>query len=198
MIRIKTGCILIGWLVLVFSACISSSEIFDSYGYKMTPVGTGGYILAEKKMADGKELERGFVRKNKKEGTWTTYHHDRDLIQYVTGYLNGQLNGTHLEFNENGNLVKEENYLNGVLHGAQTRYAFSRIVSQATYKMGKFDGTYKEYNDRGQLQRRVDFKDGKEHGYLRYYDAEGKVTIEYFYQNGERISGGMVEDNEEN
>ncbi len=190
----KWFCIVTG--ILILTCCTSSGEKIDTYGYKIYDVGPGGLKLAVRMMADGKELERGFIKGNKKEGVWTVYHHENNFVKYVTGYLNGMKNGAHLEFNDRGQLELEANYVKDVLHGPFVKYSFNRILNKSYYFMGKLDGTYEEYNERGQLQRTVEFNKGIEDGYLRYYGESGEITIEYFYENGQRISGGIIEKEE--
>ena len=65
------------------------------------------------------------------------------------------------------------------------------------FKDGELHGTQKFYftsgREVGKLQRDVAYKNGKIDGLMRYYDPEGKVTLQYTYKNGERIGGGIVE-----
>ena len=42
-------------------------------------------------------------------------------------------------------------------------------------------------------KKKCSFKNGKQHGKLQFFDEAGNVTLEYMYDNGEKISGGIVE-----
>jgi len=64
------------------------------------------------------------------------------------------------------------------------------------YVNGDLDGAMTEYDSRGNLQRITNFKEGKPHGDMLFYDEEGTLMMEYKYKNGEKISGGIIENKE--
>ncbi len=67
---------------------------------------------------------------------------------YVNGA--GQKNGTYKEYNENGVVIREYNYVNGLENGVCVDYAASTnnqrvIASKGTFKNGELDGPYVQY-----------------------------------------------------
>ena len=78
--------------------------------------------------------------------------------------------------------------------GLAMTYKFSRPVTEANYNMGQLDGISRTYNElNGKLQTETEYKDGKQHGMHKVYNEEGQVVMEYVYENGEKVSGGIVE-----
>lgn len=66
-------------------------------------------------------------------------------------------------------------------------------VEERTYKNGKLDGTVYLYDDRTfKVKQETDYKDGVQDGVMKYYDEAGNVTVEYKFEKGQKISGGMV------
>ena len=60
--------------------------------------------------------------------------------------------------------------------------------------VGKIDGLYREYHtSNGKLQKEIAYKDGVQHGMFRQYNDEEKLIMEYEYNEGEKVSGGVVE-----
>lgn len=173
----------------------------DLSGYELVPYQGTDISKAIKMDKDGsKILEEGEILKGQKNGTWITYHtqaNNNESIQRVksiSSYVNGQLSGVHMEFNNRGQVEKQCFYENGEFHGEFVKFKYgSRIEEEKTYNHGKLTGVFKKYDPRGKIQQEIHYKDNVQHGPLRYYDEEGNITMEYQYENGKKISGGIVE-----
>ena len=84
-------------------------------------------------------------------------------------------------------------YQNNKLHGFWGKYSFGRPEMEAFYKDGQLNGPYYEYDTHdGKLQKEINYKNGKQDGKYRFYNEEGKVTVEYDYRDGEKVGGGIV------
>ena len=44
------------------------------------------------------------------------------------------------------------------------------------------------------MQKEIGFKNDVQHGIYKYYDKDGIVIMEYEYDNGKKVSGGIVEE----
>jgi len=169
------------------------------------PVSMDGYsvtnhndISVAEKLADtGEMAERGYLSAGVKNGPWINYHSGkhRNRIKSITNYVNGNLNGLHLEFSNRGQIEQKINYVNNIYHGMFATYKNGRVEKEIIYDMGKLNGPYREYDKRGNLQKQSDYVNDKLHGKISYYD-EGILIMEYLYENGEKVSGGIVEQKE--
>lgn len=174
---------------------VQSSSIDLSKFEKVDIPGTN-YQRVIRKNAEGKVLEEGLVENGKRNGTWVIYHTDRDVPKVVAIFVNDLYNGPYFEFNKQGQVDLQCAYVNNVLHGYFARYRVGRKTEEGNYKMGKLDGVYKKYYDnRSIVQRENTYKDGLLHGKTRFYNEKGEVIVEYDYENGEKVYGGIVENN---
>ena len=186
--------------ILVFLACAtlmacggsSYGPIYDLKGYDSEGIG-GGAKLVSYQDAQEYYLAQGSVINGVRNGAWVTYHHESNKIKSITNYVNGVKNGVQINMNDRGQIESMIGYKNDILHGVKANYKFGRPTDETSYKDGKVDGPFAVYNNKAMLQKKGSFKNGKQHGKLQFFDEEGNVTLEYVYDNGEKISGGIVE-----
>ena len=172
----------------------AGAETFDSSGYVTEDIPGTGYQRATKANGDGILQEEGQLRNGVKEGTWIIYHPDGMFPEKIISYVAGMYNGPYMEFNERGQMSLRATYKNNALDGPWAKYRFGRPETEASYKNGELDGTFKEYDiQTGKLMKEVNYKEGKQDGILRFYNEKGEVTVEYEYNNGEKVGGGIVE-----
>ncbi|MBR9923219.1 MAG: hypothetical protein GYB31_20505 [Bacteroidetes bacterium] len=140
-------------------------------------------------------LEEGIIVNGKREGLWITYHdNEKQIPKVMASYVNGKLNGAYTEFNTRGGITLLKHYVNDVLDGKSIEFKNGRLVEVANYRKGQYHGMVTTYFERSdQKQTEAQFKAGKQDGLLRYYNEEGQVVMEYVYENGEKVSGGMIE-----
>ena len=138
------------------------------------------------------EIE-GFVENDKKVGMWIQYTPDGD-IQLINHYVDGLLEGTAMRMTFRNQVDLRMNYKQGKLDGPWTSYKFGKITEERLYKNDKLDGMTKTYNTRNwKLKQEAEYKNGVQDGIFRYYDEEGTLSLEYTYKNGEKVSGGIIE-----
>ncbi|MDG2449424.1 MAG: hypothetical protein P8M34_07290 [Saprospiraceae bacterium] len=185
-------------ILFLFVACImacggsATGPKFDTSGYNTENVGSGAQI-AEFKDANGWLLNKGTLLGGVKNGTWTTYYENSNKIQTLTSFLNGRKNGPEITLNDRGQIESVTEFKNDQFHGLVGKYKFGRPTDETNYKDGKMEGTFALYDSQGKLQRKGTLKNGQYHGKLQYFDDTGVVTMEYEYENGEKISGGIIE-----
>jgi antitoxin component YwqK of YwqJK toxin-antitoxin module len=135
----------------------------------------------------------GYLDGGKKTGQWIEYQPDGDIMR-INNYVNGMLEGTAMKMTYRNQVDLKLRYHQNEMDGPYTAFKFGKIIEERNYKAGKLDGTVKVYDDRAfKLKQETQFKDGLQDGYLRYYDDSGNVTLEYIYKHGEKVSGGIVE-----
>ena len=171
----------------------TSSAAFSTEGYEVTDVpGTPLQSLSKTDPA-GFLIEQGYLSNGVKNGAWTTYHPNKNLPKTIMNYVNGAATGLYLELNDRGQIELMANYENNKLDGPWGKYRFGRPTQTASYKNGKLEGTYQEYNERdGKIRKEINYKDGEYDGAYKFFNEKGEVTVEYIYENGEKVSGGMV------
>lgn len=161
-----------------------------------TNSGSGAVTPVENRDANGALLSRGQNINGVKTGTWVEYNPDKGLPVKISTWLNGNLDGAYLEFNNRGQIELSQNYRNNQLHGPYAKFKFGKTIESVNYTDGKQDGVYRSYfNNTDKLQKEVEYKNGIQHGAFRQYNEEGKVVLEYQYDNGKVVSGGMTEQN---
>lgn len=139
-------------------------------------------------------IESGETLNDLKTGMWSTYYAD-GRVKSITSYLAGKLNGVQVNFSDRGHVELQAFYKNDLLHGNWTTYkSGSRKIEERVYLLGNLEGINRHYDKSGKLQKEIGFKNGVQHGIYKYYDAKGNITLEYEYENGKKISGGMVEE----
>ncbi len=185
------------WLLLtILFSCggtsASSGAQINLTGFTELAIPGSNAHLVTKKDGSGKMIEQGIVRGGQKDGPWTIFH-DNESIKSITTYINGILNGAHLEFNNRGQLEKRVEYLDNNFHGLYGEYKYGRPLKEINYIKGVQEGPFRIWNDMGKLKQRGTNKNGKLDGTLDYFDDEENKIMSYEYQDGEVLSGGMLE-----
>ncbi|UII28071.1 hypothetical protein LVD15_06495 [Fulvivirga maritima] len=134
----------------------------------------------------GNVVEQGDLLNGHKVGNWTAFY-TNGVVKSVTGYVDGVMQGMHIEMGQRGEIEKRCYYHNGQLHGDYVVYNRNRIKEEKTYENGLLQGVAKSYYDNGTLMEESPYSDGKRDGLSRWYDQEGNVSIEYEYDNGELV-----------
>lgn len=162
----------------------------DLTGYELTPVSGSEFYIATKS-TDGVKIQEGYVMNGRKNGIWIDYSSD-GKISVIQHFVQGNLSGPHLNLDNRGQLTSRMDYKNGVYDGIVGTYKFGRPLEEIPYVNGKITGVMKKYYDNTKLMEEAEYKDNLQDGYYRHYNAEGTMDLEYFYKNGEKVSGGIV------
>jgi antitoxin component YwqK of YwqJK toxin-antitoxin module len=171
----------------------TQSEELDLSSFTLEKI-PGSAFQRAVRLENGKLLEEGLLHNGKKNGTWVVYHGDeKNFPKSIATYVDGILSGPFMEINNFGQFTIIAQYKDNKYDGRVAKYNFTRLAEEFHYKDGVLDGLYTSYYDGTEIkQRSAEFKNGVENGFVRFFDAQGNVTVEYQYKNGEKISGGMV------
>ena len=171
----------------------SAAETVDNEAFTYEDIPGSDVKRAYKKDANNTITEEGFMRDGKKTGMWCSYKKQYTFPDQMISFENGMRNGPYYEFTERGTVTLKANYLNNKLHGYWGIFKFSKPLAVANYVNGQLNGAYQEFDDRDNFMTvETMYRNGKQDGHKRFFDENGKITMEYEYKNGEKISGGIV------
>ncbi|MCU0349153.1 MAG: hypothetical protein MUC59_19600 [Saprospiraceae bacterium] len=182
------------WFIAACSEKPATAEAMNLQGFEITSLPGSDMQQASLKDAKGKLLESGTILNGKKHGEWVVYQKEKDLPLKVANYVDGVLNGPYFEFAPYGQVSLVSNYRNNLLHGHFVKYKSIRKEEEGYYLEGQLDGIFKKYFDgQDKVQQEIAFKQGKQHGEHLFYNEKGEVSMRYTYENGEKLSGGIVQ-----
>ena len=188
--------ILLGCCIFLLSGgCKSSAPKAgkgDLTGFELVDIPGSSVKAAARKDPKGQVVMEGFVDGDKKTGEWMEYNNDGDIIS-INNYINGMLEGPSLKLSFRGQVDQRVTYHLDQLDGPWVQYKFGKVMETRSYKNGKLDGSVKIFDAKTyKLRQETEYKDGLQDGYFRYYDDDGNVSVEYVYKKGEKVSGGIV------
>ena len=93
-------------------------------------------------------------------------------------------NGIGKEYDLNGKLIFEGEYLNGKKNGIGKEYGLNgKLIFEGEYLNGKKNGNGKEYNDEGKILSEGNYLNGKKNGYFIVYIKDIAIFRD-LYENG--------------
>jgi antitoxin component YwqK of YwqJK toxin-antitoxin module len=113
-------------------------------------------------------------------------------------------NGLLKSYDDDGRLISEINYKNGILEGLSKYYHYGYRTGQfkdnfvwedilketGNYINGMKTGVWKEYREDGTLQWEYTFVDNKREGVTRGWHDNGQLKYEKFWKDGKRLQYG--------
>jgi antitoxin component YwqK of YwqJK toxin-antitoxin module len=190
-------------VILTFAACNSSNVKtaageMDLTGFETSKLSGTDLLYVFKKDENGNMLEEGFVKNGQKNGQWIMYDPIKGHMNSISAYTDGILNGYSFKISDRGYLDEQIAYKNNVLDGKYFKFRYGKPKFESYYIEGKLNGLQKEFYDNGKIQQETGFKDGVQDGVYNYYSDDGIMRMSYIYKNGEKVSGGIIEEQEEN
>lgn len=194
------------FIISLLMAFTSSCKSGDSEPQQTVEAGTddlaglifedipGSTVQYARQLINGGQIEiEGFVEDGKKVGQWIQYNQGGEIV-LINNYIDGMLEGAAMRMSFRNQVDLKTTYQKNKLHGPWTSYKYGKVIEQRNYVNDKLEGLVRTFDDRTfKLRQEVQYKNGLQHGYFRYYDDEGNVTLEYEYKDGEKVSGGIVE-----
>ncbi|MDX1684641.1 MAG: hypothetical protein R3275_05345 [Saprospiraceae bacterium] len=186
----------VGFTLLMLLSCGQNETTVkgDWSKYEIESVPHSDHKKAMLKNTSGEIIQEGFIKNGVRDGQWTYYNPQQNYITKVEHYINGRLNGVALELNRRHELETRSHYKGGQRHGYYVKYHRSRPKTEAYYKDGQLHGRMTKYHDYSdQIMSEAEYRNGQQHGIYRYYDEQGNITLDYLYENGKKVRGGIVE-----
>gem|GEM_PF-717090 len=132
---------------------------------------------------NGQLKKQEFFRLGKKDSISISYYPDGKIKSKGT-YRDGDKVGTWLNYNELGDLVKEDNFnQRGELDGYMTGYANKAVHVKYHFTRGTKDGEQAYYGENGRVAFKLIFNNGDLTGYT-YEGKDGKMVPEIKLKNG--------------
>lgn len=198
---------------IVVLICVFMSTVSFAQNLNRTDANGNRIGQWEKQYNNGKVRYRGQFENGKEVGFFHFYTETNQTKPYLVkefirgttianvqffssiGNLesSGQMDGKNrigkwTYYGTKGEVVLEENYLNGKLSGLVTVYYHDgKITEESHYKDGVLHGQNKRYSSEGKLISDMMYSNGQLHGKIVYYDNKGVITQTGNYANGKRV-----------
>jgi antitoxin component YwqK of YwqJK toxin-antitoxin module len=104
-------------------------------------------------------------------------------------FLNGELlNGVYKDKTEEGSIISERNFRDGLEHGISIYYfKNANKKEQRTYNMGFKDGTWLTWNKNGIITAEANYTNDLKHGRWYINFDNGKKRYEMYYHKGKKV-----------
>jgi len=130
------------------------------------------------------ELEQTgrYDKKGRLQGEWVWYYPSGKILRQEM-YLDGLADGLTTEYDEEGNIITEGEYIEGLEEGPWV-YQYGDYREEGSYSYGYLNGYWKHFDDEGHLTFEGEFIDNNPNGKHLYYWDNGKVKDEINYLMG--------------
>ena len=120
-------------------------------------------------------------------GKWQLFDQEGILLEEMN-FKNGLMHGLIRQFNDDGILTNEINFKNGESNGILKVYHLNGNIAEEGNLIAdnKKDGLWKYYFEDGTLQHEGHFKNAVQEGKWKHYHPNGNLQFEGTYQNGEK------------
>jgi antitoxin component YwqK of YwqJK toxin-antitoxin module len=110
------------------------------------------------------------------------------LAAFAAAVYMDRREGLVMLYYENGNIMYEIPYRNGLKEGLEKRYSENgRLEHEVPYKNGKKDGVERFYSIGGALAGEISYIDGRKEGFEKwYFFSDGRIKRETLYKSGRR------------
>lgn len=131
----------------------------------------------EERYPDGSLKSKGHYKKGKRTGNWEFFYPDGKLEQKGNYNEYGQTVDQWVWYYNSGELLREENYRNGLRDGLMTEFDQSgKLIVQGDFIDDKEEGFWRITN--GDFIEEGDFIEGKRQGLWKHYYGDGTLAFE--------------------
>ena len=169
----------------------SSSQNPDLAGFEVSNYSGNIQKATKKDSTSSFVVEDGYVQNGKKVGSWIVYY-PSGMPKKLLTYVDGNLVGVFLEYNDKGQLDARGFYKDGKLNGSVLKFRYAQVMEDMPYSDGKLNGMYKKFYLNSKIQTIAYYKNGVQDGKYQFFTEEGTMTMDYDYKNGEKVGGGPV------
>ncbi|GAB2994847.1 hypothetical protein GCM10027284_11810 [Cyclobacterium sediminis] len=191
------------WLLMIFfvSSSYGQGQVVNLYNQDSTLMGNG--VMLNNKM-DGlwkfinpktnRLIQQGNFKNGLKDGEWTIYFSNKQK-HIVAEYKDNKRNGSFLEYDLGGALIKNAVYQDSVLvgpykeyYGNQSRSGYAnpkQVKTEGNYINGKKTGEWVFYYDNGKKAVEINYEEGLKVGPYKEYDPFDQLVVEANYTNNQ-------------
>ena len=106
------------------------------------------------------------------------FFYKNGAVESVEHYNKGVYHGKYLKYNEKGNLIVEQEYVNGAMQGFSLVYYPNGVLKEKyTIRDNEDNGPFQEFHENGRLKAEGTYAPGEdgsvEQGELKEYDENG-------------------------
>lgn len=166
----------------------------DSLRYKMSfkdAALEGAFTLYDQSTSNNPVVSTNF-KHGLLDGKYELFTPDTHKLIYQSHWDNGVISGDVENFDEQtGNLTGHVHLVNGKAEGEIVRYApdGKTVIYKVNSIQGMKDGPEDQYDPQtGKLVGHGEWANGKAQGVFRQWDANGTLTSEHTYANGEEVT----------
>lgn len=172
----------------------ASINDLETKGYIYESIKGSDTQIVKLKDAEGNITESGMMLNGHKMGVWTFNHPSTNFPMKLISFVDDIQNGPYFELNDRGQTTVMAYYKNNILHGPWAKFRYGSAEMSVNYVEGKRHGIYRELDFKnGKITKEISYKNDKENGFMRFYDPDGNITVEYEYKDGEKIGGGIID-----
>lgn len=112
---------------------------------------------------------------------------ENNKIKAIAYYRNNKLNGTLTRYDEDGEVLCREEYVNGMLQGPAEYFSYSKdnlLYAKCTYKNALLEGQRTVSQKDGTLREKANYQQGKLQGQRTCFYGDGTPELDESYKNG--------------
>jgi uncharacterized protein len=128
--------------------------------------------------------QTGSFNNGRPDGMWRWYYENGSLLREEE-YYQGQRDGAYAEYSKNGDIIAKGQYSDGEKNG-EWKYKSENYTEEGKYITGLRDGVWKSYYPNGNLRFKGNFLQGNADGTHLFYNENGTIKEERYYQMGIR------------
>jgi len=147
------------------------------------------------KNADGNVIEKYFMNQKDslKRGLYQAFYDDGSVLE-ESNYLNGVLEGERKLYYPNGTLEISEAYRAGIMTGDyKTYFENGQLMLKMKFVNGSLEGQSLKYFSDGTLAEQVNFEGGEENGPFEEFHENGEIHWSGTFLDGDNEFGELKE-----
>ena len=186
---IKKSCLIIIIVFFYFFCYSQNRNVEDSNGYNIFYYGNGN-IASEGNMLNGNP-----------DGLWKNYHINGKL-KSVGKRRNSLLDSVWTFYDENENITKRINYLNGKKNGYLYVYHYRKnidttlnlmyLYSEKLYVNNLIEGKETIYFENGKIKENYKYIEGKKEGKAYEFDLDERIITVYEFSNDQIVEEDKI------
>lgn len=131
----------------------------------------------------GAKSSEGYLRNGRPDGYWKSYYRNGNL-KAEGNRKNFMLDGPWIFYSEQGDKTVEIHYEEDKKNGLRKTYRDGNVVKEENFVNDQLQGFTREYDAKGRLIREIPFVDGLEKGEGYEYNEEGLIITLLTYKAG--------------